>query len=75
MGEAPCTEEPPRSAAKQMGGGLHRIGGPAYKDTGAPEGAPAQPAITRECWHKKSACNHDGGAVAPCTVRAAKPDR
>jgi hypothetical protein len=40
-----------------MGGELRKIGGPVIQEPGAPEGAPAQLAITRNRGHKKSACN------------------
>ena len=41
----------------EKGGELRKIGGPVIQEPGAPEGAPAQPAITHYREHKKSACD------------------
>ena len=38
----------------EKGGELRKIGGPVIQEPGAPEGAPAQPAITHYREHKKA---------------------
>ena len=49
----------------RMGDSCAQGGKPGIKETGTSEDVPRTAAITHACRHKKSACNRDGGAVAP----------